>query len=280
MCGPFKGCQGILRLLEIIFCALALIIVIFRGKMVSPWGIWCEFVWVFCIIVPVVLIIVEHNGWHILFVALLPNWSDLTCGLTVLCFTMIFSATIIFGVVFFCLSCIVNILCVIISLVATVIFLIDTVMQAMKLPSGYLSSRRGNLRITEAFIACIIITAAADHFITVEWAYRPIGMLCSVAVFAVCLVATVLIIVLNLLKLLQCLVAFKLKIMELVFNVVAVILYLVAICLWAVFGYKRSNYNPYICDKCSFKDLNCVTIGASVNVLFYIVDLCASIRAR
>lgn len=280
MCGPFKGCQAILRLLEIIFCALALVIVIFKGEMVSPWGIWCEFVWVFCIIVPVVLIIVEHNGWQILFVALLPNWNDLTFGLTGLCFIMILSATIIFGVLFFCLSCIANILCLIISLLATVIFLIDAVMQAIKLPNGYCSSRRGNLRMTEAFISCIILTAAADYFLTVEWIYHPTGMFFSIAIFVICLVITVLIIILNLLKLLQCLVSFRLNIMELAFNVMAVILYLIAICLWAFFGYRHSNYNPYECVNCSFKDLNCVTIAAAVNVLFYIVDLLASIKAR
>ncbi|XP_037611732.1 myeloid-associated differentiation marker homolog [Sebastes umbrosus] len=279
MCGPFKGCQGILRLLEIIFSALSFIIVLFRGRMVSPWGVWCEFVWVFCIIVPVVLSVVEHKMWHILLVAFLPNWADLTCGLTSLCAMMITSATVIFAAVFVCLSCIGNILCFIFSLVATLFFLIDLAMQKMKFPIGYLSSLRGGLRTAEAFTACIILSAAADHFVNGELAFRPLGMICSIVLFAVCLLVTVVIMVLHLLKLLQCLLSFGLSTMELVFNIVAVLLYLLAVILWSVFGYKRHNYNPYICQKCSFVDMNTVTIGAIVNIVFYIVDLVLSVKS-
>ncbi|XP_049420312.1 myeloid-associated differentiation marker-like protein 2 [Epinephelus fuscoguttatus] len=280
MCGPFKGCQGILRLLEIIFSALTFIIVISRGRMVSPWGVWCEFVWVFCIAVPLVLSVVESKMWHILLAVFLPNWADLTCGLTALCTLMITSATVIFAAVFVCLTCVVNILCFISSLIATVFFLIDGAMQKKLLPSGYLSSLRGSLRTTEAFIACIILTAATDHFVNGEWSFRPPGMIISIVVFAVCLLVTVVIIVLHLLKLLQCLLAFRLSLVELVFNVVAVLLYLLAVILWSVFGYKRFKYNPYICQKCSYVDMNTVNIGAIVNTVLYIVDLVLSIKSR
>ncbi|XP_059181140.1 myeloid-associated differentiation marker-like protein 2 [Centropristis striata] len=280
MCGPFKGCQGILRLLEIIFSALCAIIVIFRGRMVSPWGVWCEFVWVFCIIVPLVLSVVEDRKWHILLALFLPNWADLTCGLTALCALMITSATVIFAAVFVCLTCISSILCFLVSIVATVFFLIDGAMQKKLFPIGYLSSLRGGLRTTEAFIGCIILSAAADHFVTGEWAFRPLGMIISIVLFAVCLLATVVIIVLHLLKLLQCLLAFKLSVMELVFNVVAVLLYLLAVILWSVFGYKRHKYNPYICQKCSYVDVNTVNVAAIVNIVFYIVDLVLSVKSR
>uniref|UniRef100_UPI0037E76F07 myeloid-associated differentiation marker-like protein 2 n=1 Tax=Semicossyphus pulcher TaxID=241346 RepID=UPI0037E76F07 len=280
MCGPFKGIQGILRLLEIIFSALALFIVIFRGRMVSPWGVWCEFVWVFCVIVPLVLTVMEDRMWHLLLAAFLPNWADLTCGLTSLCAVMIASATVIFAAVFTCLSCIVSILCFIISLVATVIFLIDAVLQIKGFPSGYFSSLRGGLRTTEAFIACIILTAATDHFVTAELSYRPFGMICSMIVFAVCLLVTVVIILLHLLKLLQCLIPFRLNMMEFVFNILAVLLYVLAVILWATFGYRRYRYNPYICKKCSFADVNTVTIGAIINLVFYIVDLVLSYKSR
>lgn len=280
MCGPFKGCQVILRLLEIIFSALALITVLFRGRMVSPWGVWCEFVWVFCIAVPLVLIVVEARMWHVLLAAFLPDWADLTCGLTTLCATLITSATVIFSSVFLCRSCIASFLCFTSSLVAAVLFLIDGVMQKRRFSNGYLCSSRGSLRTSEAFIACIILTAATDHFVTGEWSFKPIGMMCSIIVFAVCLLVTVVIIVLHLLKLLKCLLSFRLSMMELVFNIAAVLSYLLALILWCVFGYRRYKYNPYICDKCSFADLNTVTAGAVVNLFFYFVDLILSIKFR
>ncbi|AWP17587.1 putative myeloid-associated differentiation marker-like protein 2 [Scophthalmus maximus] len=278
MFGPFKSCQGILRLLEIIFSALALIMVIFRDRMVSPWGVWCEFVWVFCIIVPLVLIVMEAKSWHILLAAFLPNWADLCCGLTMLCAVMISSASVIFAVVFVCGSCIVSILCVIFSLVATVVFLVDAVRQKMACPSGYLSRLRGLLRMSEAFIACIILTAATDYFVV--YARSSFGMICSIIVFAVCLLVTVVIIVVHLLKLLQALLPFGLSMMEFVFNIVAVLLYLLAITLWIVFGYKRYRYNSYGCEYCSYADYITVVVGAIVNLVLYIVDLVLSFKSR
>ncbi|KAM9715867.1 myeloid-associated differentiation marker-like protein 2 [Menidia menidia] len=276
---PFKGFRGILRLLEIISSALCLIIVIFRGRMTSPWGVWCEFVWVFCIFVPVVLAVVEDKMWHILLAAFLPDWADLTCGLTALCAVSAVSVTLIFACVFVCLSCIVSILCLIFSSAAALIFLIDAVMQKKMLPTGYLSSPRGGLRASQAFVACIVLTAATDHFVTGEWSFKPFGLICSVVVFAACLLLTVVIMVLNLLKLLQCLLAFRLSVMEFVFDMVAVLLYLLAVILWPVFGYKRPNYNPYICDKCSYSDMNTVTVGGILNLILYMVDVVLSFKS-
>ncbi|KAM9336271.1 myeloid-associated differentiation marker-like protein 2 [Symphorus nematophorus] len=280
MCGPFKERQGILRLLEIIFSALAFIIVLFRGPMVSPWGVWCVFVWIFCIIVPLVITIMEDRKWHILLAAFLPDWADLCCGLTTLCAVMITSATIIFAAVFVCLTCIISIFCFIFSLVATVVFWIDTVLQRKSSPNGYLCGLRGSLRMSEAFIACIIITAATDYFLMGDWYYRPVGMIFSIIVFVVCLVVTVIIIILHLLKFLQMYIPVKLTLIELVLNIVAVVAYMLAIILWCVFGYRHYSHNPYFCKYCSYADLNTVTVGAIINLVLYIVDLYLSFKAR
>ncbi|XP_015230587.1 PREDICTED: myeloid-associated differentiation marker-like protein 2 [Cyprinodon variegatus] len=279
MWGPFSGFQGILRLLEIIFSAVAFIIVICKGRMVVPWGVWCEFVWVFCIIVPLVLAVVESKKLHILLAAFLPNWADLTFGLTGVCSIMIVSATGAFLCVFVCLTCIADILCLIFSFAATVCFLIDAIMQKMKLPSGYMTSLRGTLRISEAFVACIILTAATDHFVRGEWFYKPFGMTLCAIIFGVCLLVTVVILVLNLLKLLQCLLTFKLSLVEFVFNIVAVVLYLLAVILWTVFGYKRPKHNPYTCIKCAYADMNTVTVGSILNLILYIIDAFFSLKS-
>lgn len=280
MCGPFKGIHGTLRLLEIIFSTLALVIVLFRGWMVSPWGVWCEFVWFFCIIVPVVLTVMEAMGFQILLVAFLPDWTDLTCGLTTVCATTIISATIIFGVVFVCATCIGNILCLIFSLVAAIVFSVDVVLRRMKSPNGYLCSIRGYLRASEAFIACIIITAAIDHFVMVEWHFQPFAMILSILLFFGCLLITVAVIVLNLLSLLQCLLSFGLKMMEFVFNIAAVLAYLLAIILWCVFGFAHSGYSPYFCNKCHYADMYTVIVGAVLNLILYTVDLFLTFKNR
>lgn len=68
--------------------------------------------------------------------------------------------------------------------------------------------------------------------------------------------------------------------MEFVFNIVAVLLYLLAITLWIVFGYKRYRYNSYGCEYCSYADYITVVVGAIVNLVLYIVDLVLSFKSR
>ncbi|XP_067101596.1 myeloid-associated differentiation marker-like protein 2 [Osmerus mordax] len=281
MCGPFKSLRNCLKLVEIIFSALAFIIVLFRGRMVNPYGVWCEFVWVFCVVVPVVILVMELMLWNVLLAAFLPPWDDLTCGLTMLCTLMITSATIIFAVIFACPYCIVSILCVIFSLIATLAFLVDAVMAKMKCPGGYLSNCRGVLRFTEAFVACILLTAAANYFLQVERRFHYPAMVFCVVVYVVCLLVTVVIIVLHLIKLLRCLLTFGMEILELVFNVVAVLLYVIAVILWPIYGFRYYHtYHPLHCRDCTYIDMIVVLIGSIVNLVLYIVDLVLSILAK
>ncbi|XP_014014672.1 myeloid-associated differentiation marker homolog [Salmo salar] len=232
MCKHFKSLPNILRLLEIILCTLALVIPMFRGRMVNPYGIYCEFIWVFCVIVAVVLLVSEIMLKHVL----LPNWDDLVCGLTMLCTLMVAAATLIFAIVFGCLSCISSVFCIIFSLAATVVFLVDSVKRKMKCPKGYLSNLRGILRFTEAVLACIILAGATNYFLGVEGEFRPPAMLCLLESLFSCI---------------------GMELLELVFNIVAVVLYLSAVILWPIFGYKHyREYNPPNCDNCRHVNLD------------------------
>ncbi|XP_047465923.1 myeloid-associated differentiation marker-like protein 2 [Mugil cephalus] len=282
MCGPFKSPKAILRLLEIIFSTLAFITVISRGRMVSPWGIWCEFVWVFCIVVPVVLLVMEIMKLNVLLSAILPDWDDLSCGLTLLCAAMITSATIIFGAVFLCLECVGSILGFIFSLVAAVIFWVDGVMQKMKCPKGYFSTVRGILRKLEAFIGCIILAAASDFLRSMSWTVHLSWTVFCIIIFFVCLLVTVIIMVIHLLKLLRALIPFGLNKLELVFDILAAVLYVLAIIVWCVYAYKLYHIGEsyYGCRKCVKADLNTVTLGAIINFVLYIVDLVLAFKDR
>ncbi|KAL6095144.1 uncharacterized protein ACO6RY_16405 [Pungitius sinensis] len=125
--------------------------------------------------------------------------------------------------------------------------------------------------MAEAFTACVILTAAADHSASGGYPHYPAGMTCAAMAFAACLLGTVAVVVLHLLKLLQCLVAFQLGLVEVAFNAAAVLLYLLAVLLWRLFGYGRRDYGPYACAGCSLVDVNAVT---------YIVDLVLCIKSR
>jgi len=111
--------QG-LRILEMVFCALALIIPMFRGSMSSPYGIWCEFVWVFGLVVAVVIFVIEKCLVDKLIETLVlkHTWDDLSCGLTLLASIMLLSASLIYSTVFVCSTCIADMICASASILA------------------------------------------------------------------------------------------------------------------------------------------------------------------
>ena len=78
----------------------------------------------------------------------------------------------------------------------------------------------------------------------------------------------------------QALLPIKLSKFEFVFNIAAVVLYVLAVILWIFFGYKHHLYNPYICRNCAIADLNTVSVGSIVNLILYIVDLVLSYKSR
>ena len=174
-----------------------------------------------------------------------------------------------------------SILCVTFSLAAAVAFLVDAILQKLTCPIGYLSRLRGVLRFSQAFVACLLLTAATSYFLYVDWYHRPVGMMWALFVFAACLLANVLLILFNLVSLLRALLPMPLS--ERVYNIVAVLLYLSAAVLWAVYGYWRyfehREDSRYFCSGCSLRDLHVVTAGALLNLLLYTVDLVMSIKA-
>lgn len=165
--------------------------------MTNPWGIWCEFVWVFCFLIPLIIWIAEAMSVHILLKLFLPDWDDLVCGLTMICMLMISSATVVYAAIFACYTCVLSIITVTASAVATLFFLLDAVLQNCKCPDGYLSRLRGAMRITEAFVACILLTAASNHFLYVDSFYRPASMMWALFVVTVCLLANLVVILFN-----------------------------------------------------------------------------------
>jgi len=281
MCGPTSRCVSILRLLEMILSAVALVLVMFRGGMTQPWGVWCEFVWVFCVLIPLIIWIAEALSVPILLKLFLPDWADLVCGLTMICTLMISSATVAYAVICASYNSVLCIITVAVSAAAAVIFLVDAVLQKLKCPSGYLSHLRGALRFTEAFVACILLTAATNHVLYVDWFYRPAGMMWGLLVFAICLLANVVVILANLVMLLRKLL--PMDWLERVYNCVAVLLYLSAAILWVVYGYRHFfrpvESSQYYCTSCFLRDLHTVMAGTLLNLVLYILDLVMSIMA-
>lgn len=269
-----------LRILEIVFCALALIIPMFRGSMSSPYGIWCEFVWVFGLIVAVVIFFLEKYlvDKMIELLVLKHTWNDLSCGLTLLSSLMLLSASLIYSTVFVCATCIADMICAIASIVACVVYVLDGVMLKLKCPEGYLSSVRGILRFSQAFVACLLFTAVYSYFKGVENRFRPAGLIWCILVYVVCFVPTVVVIPSHLQKCVDLLRCFNLDKLELVLDIVAVALYVSAVIIWPVFAYKNYKRDSETHDY-RFHDLNLVTVMTCVNLGLYVADLVLTLIA-
>ncbi|XP_043082096.1 myeloid-associated differentiation marker-like protein 2 [Puntigrus tetrazona] len=262
------------RILEVIFCALSLIISIFRGPMYSPYGIWCEFVWVFGLIVAVVIFVVEKClvDKLIELLVLKHSWNDLSCGLSLLSSLMLLSACLIYCAKFVCAICVVDIICAIASILALAAYVVDAVMLKLKCPAGYLSNLRGILRFSQAFVACLIFTAVYSYFKGVENQFRPGGMIWCIVVYVVCFPPTVMVIPSHLQKCVDLLRCCDLNKLELVLDIVAVALYVSAAIIWPVFGYKHYRRDSKTNDY-RFHDLNLVTTMTYVNLGLYLADL-------
>ncbi|XP_039541146.1 myeloid-associated differentiation marker-like protein 2 [Pimephales promelas] len=264
--------QG-LRILEMVFCALAFIIPMFRGSMSSPYGIWCEFVWVFGLVVAVVIFVIEKClvDKLIEILVLKHTWDDLSCGLTLLSSIMLLSASLIYSTVFVCSTCIADMICASASILACVAYVLDGVKLKLKCPEGYLSRIRGVLRFMQAFVACLLFTAVYTCFKGVEIRV-PGGLIWCILVYVVCFLPTVVVILTHLQKCVNLLKCFDLNKLELVFDAVAVALYVSAAIIWPVFGYKNYKRDSKF-HETRIHDINLVTIMTYVNLGLYIADL-------
>ncbi|XP_067291403.1 myeloid-associated differentiation marker-like protein 2 [Pseudorasbora parva] len=262
------------RILEIVFCALALIIPMFRGPMSSPYGIWCEFVWVFGLIVAVVIFVFEKCLLDKIIETLVlkHTWSDFSCGLTLLSSLMLVSASIIYCSVFVCATCIADMICAIASILASIVYVLDGVTLKLKCPEGYLSSLRGILRFSQAFVACLLFTAVYNYFKGVENQFRPGGLIWCILVYVVCFFPAVVVILTHLQKCVDLLRCCDLNKVELVLDIVAVALYVSAAIVWPVVGYK-TNKRDSKTQGSRFHDLNIITVMTYVNLGLYIADL-------
>lgn len=275
-----------LRILEAIFCGLALLIPMFRGSMGNPFGIWCEFVWTFGLAVALVIFFLEKFLCDKIVetIVLQHTWADLACGLSLHASVMLLSASVLYCFVFVCgeFACVADVFCAIFSIIACILFSADAIMAKLKCPSGYLSSLRGLLRFAQAFVACVLLATVTDYFIGVETQYRPPAMVWCTVVYVVCFPVSVILILIHLIKLLGALLCFALDKLEVIFSIVAVALYVSAAILWPLYAYRNYWIGPAYGNRIHnrrYHDLNMASVLTYVNLGLYVADLVLSLIA-
>ncbi|XP_069037154.1 myeloid-associated differentiation marker-like protein 2 [Lepisosteus oculatus] len=267
-----RKAKGILLLLEIILSLLAFSLAASRGFYFHPYEAWCMFVWVFCFLLMLAILVLQVT---LLYLFLPIKWKDFTTAMAMLCTLMVLSASVIYSVLYVCWDCITAVAVAIVSFLCFLAYAVDTVIvkrkRKLKSKSGYLSNLPGFLGVLESFVACILFASVGSYFTANAHYFIHPALKWCVFVYAVCFPVTVLIIVLNISPLIR-LLCFAFDKAAVIFHVLAVLLYASAVVLWPLYGF-RNHPRPSECLHCSWDDLVVVTVMTVFNLIFYLLDL-------
>lgn len=129
--------------------------------------------------------------------------------------------------------------------------------------SGFLSTVPGLLKVLETFVACIIFIFLGESLV-----YHP-GLKWCIAVYSICFIFALLVIILTIFRLLALFPAPFNKVLA-GCNVLAVLMYVTAVVIWPYYGFI--NY-PYARDR-----LIVISFMTAFNLVVYIVDTVYSLK--
>ncbi|XP_076155210.1 myeloid-associated differentiation marker homolog [Alosa pseudoharengus] len=267
---------GILRVLEVALTLVSLALVASVGHLSSSYWAWCMFSWVFCCALTLLILVLEFSTLS----ARLPiSWDDFTTAFAMLAALMLLAASIIYpSVVFSCPDCGRQVAATVVSWVSVAAYIGEVVLvrffRRSGQVSGFLSTVPGLLKILETFVACIIFTSLVPE----RYASHAALQWC-VAVYALCFIFALLIIVLTVGQLLTY-IPFLDKLVC-VYNVLAVVMYMSAVVVWPLYSFQK-HPRPTNCTASSaclaWDALVVVTFMTVINLGVYILDAAYSIH--
>ncbi|KAK7940256.1 hypothetical protein WMY93_003582 [Mugilogobius chulae] len=270
----FSACTmpvGIVRILEVVFTCITFSLVASVGHYTDAFWTWCMFTWCFCFSLTVLILFFEFTSLN----TKLPiSWDDFTCAFAMLATLMVLAASIIYPVNFTCPSCSKQIGASVCSCLAFVLYAIEVGLTRARPGeiSGFLSTVPGLLKVLEAFVACIIFICLNSY----QYSRYP-GLQWCVAVYCICFIFAILIILFTICRLLSLFPAPFDKVLTFV-NVLAVLMYITAVVIWPFYSFKN-NPRPNNCNiRCDWNNLVVISFMSCVNLIAYIVDSVYSMR--
>jgi len=264
---------GIVRMLEVVLTCICFALAASSGvpnHSVSHWA-WCMFCWCFCCFTTLLILVLEFTSLN----TKVPiSWEDFTMAFAMLATLMTVTISIIFPTFFASSSSssrqigasVVSWLC--FGLYAGEVWLIH---QKPGEISGFLSTVPGLLKILETFVSCIIFTSLSPA----EYTRSP-GTQWCVAVYSICFIFSLLIILLTIARLLHVF-PFSFDKAVITFNILAVAMYATAVVIWPLYAFHKRP-RPDDCNHCSWDDLVVVTFMTVINFLVYTGDLAYSVK--
>ncbi|XP_010748269.2 myeloid-associated differentiation marker homolog [Larimichthys crocea] len=268
---------GIVRILEVIFTCITFSLVASVGNSSLSFWTWCMFTWCFCFCVTLLILILEFTSLS----AKLPiSWDDFTCAFAMLATLMVLAASIIYPTFFACSNCGKQIGASVTSCLAFILYAVEVGLIRAKPGeiSGFLSTVPGLLKVLEAFVACIIFICLDGNRYT-----KFPGLQWCVAVYSICFIFAVTVIIFTICRLLSLFPAPFDKVLT-GCNVLAVLMYITAVVIWPLYSFQN-NPKPSVCPSyglggilCKWNHLVVISFMTCFNLVAYIVDTVYSFR--
>lgn len=191
-------------------------------------------------------------------------------------FIQVLTTSIIYPVFFTCSICDRQIAATVTSCLAFILYAVEVGLTRAKPGeiSGFLSTVPGLLKVLEAFVACIIFMCLDYNW----YSWFP-GLQWCVAVYSICFIFALLVIIFTIGRLLTLFPAPFDKVLT-VCNVLSVLMYMTALVIWPLYSF-RNNPKPSYCSYpiiCSWDNLVVITVMTCFNLVAYIVDTFYSFR--
>ncbi|XP_051244880.1 myeloid-associated differentiation marker homolog [Dicentrarchus labrax] len=268
---------GIVRILEMILTCITFSLVASVGRGIDSFWTWCMFTWCFCFCVTFLILLLEFTSLS----SKLPiSWDDFTTAFAMLATLMILAASIIYPIFFACSNCGKQIGATVTSCLAFILYAVEVGLTRAKPGelSGFLSTVSGLLKVLEAFVACIIFICLEPTQYT-----RFAGLQWCVAVYSICFIFALVVIIFTICRLLSLFPAPFDKIL-IACNVLAVLMYITAVVIWPLYSFKN-NPRPSWCAAggrlgavCPWNKLVVISFMTCFNLVAYIVDTFYSFR--
>ncbi|NWI87482.1 MYADM protein, partial [Pitta sordida] len=265
---------GIARLAAVVLSCLAFSLVASAGSFRGPYGTWCMFTWCFCFVVTLLVLLLELLE---LYPKLPLSWDDFTSAFSMLAALMIFTSSVVFPAIFISSPC--NSSKCARQAVATTASCLCFLAYAVEVGltrakpgdiSSFLSTVPGLLKVFEAYVACLIFSLL-DH-------YNTPGQMWCVAVYSICFIFTLLIIIFTIGRCLSSLPC-QLDQMLVGYNFLALLMYITATVIWPLYSFKDQGKRPNNCSRpCPWDNKLGVTFLTIFNLIAYLVDLIYSSR--
>ncbi|XP_067407336.1 myeloid-associated differentiation marker-like [Emydura macquarii macquarii] len=261
---------GIVRFFEIFLSCTAFSLVAAVFAYGAPAGAWCMFTWCFCFTVSVLIVLLELTGLH----QKLPlSWDDFTSAFSMLATLMIFTSSIVYPSVFISgtcsgSKCAHQAAATAMSCLCFVAYAIEVGLTRAKPGdiSSFLATVPGLLKVFEAYVACLIFSLVSN--IT----YNKPGLQWCIAVYCICFIVTLLIIILTIGRCLTY-IPFPLEKALVGYNFLAALMYLTAAIIWPIYSF-RDNPRPSSCgSNCMWDRQLGMTFLTFFNLIAYIIDL-------